>query len=502
MRQIPATMSTQHPDNASPAYWCNKSFLSTTDEIEEAYRAFEELGCDEYMWDWEGKFVDEAVIDKLLRRYETYFKKNPLGKKKFLTYRIPNIWEERGYRLARAFINILTSADLASELKFHSPPIFEVILPMTKSHKQIFETDELFRRVARLKYEVFNPGKVIKFNHVEVIPLVERVEDLMNIDTILNPYLDSYKDHYQKMPEYIRPFIARSDPALNAGLIPAVLASKVAISLLYKLQDRYGIPVYPIIGTGSLPFRGSVNPENIHEAIKEYSGIRTVTIQSAFKYDYPIKTVQKALDFIKKTLPKLKPDMLNDEEVEALKKATPLFSKPYAATIETLAPFINHIASFIPARRERMLHIGLFGYSRGMGKVRLPRAISFTGALYSLGVPPELIGTGRGLAAAAKKGLTEVIKRTYINLERDLIHAGKYLNKENLELLAKQHPAFKDVQTDVLEIEKFLGRELGPHKNHHFLHRNTVSSIYYKLQMGADFSEDIVAAAQMRKSLG
>ncbi|MCX6733878.1 MAG: phosphoenolpyruvate carboxylase, partial [Candidatus Peregrinibacteria bacterium] len=92
MHKIPSTMSTQHPDNANPAYWCDKSFISTTDEIEEAYIAFKDLGFDEYMWDWEGKFVDEAVIDKLYRKYNAYFKKHPLGKDKFLTYRIPNIW--------------------------------------------------------------------------------------------------------------------------------------------------------------------------------------------------------------------------------------------------------------------------------------------------------------------------------------------------------------------------------------------------------------------------
>jgi len=52
----------------------DKAFINTYDEIEECYRMFDELGVEEYMWDWEGKFVDEAVVDKLYRNYIHYFK--------------------------------------------------------------------------------------------------------------------------------------------------------------------------------------------------------------------------------------------------------------------------------------------------------------------------------------------------------------------------------------------------------------------------------------------
>lgn len=509
MHKIPTTMSTQHPDNANPAYWCNKSFISTTDEIEEAYVAFKDLGCDEYMWDWEGKFVDEAVIDKMYRRYSEYFKKHPLGRDKFLTYRIPNIWEERGYRLARAFMNIVTSADLAEEIGIKNPPIIEVILPMTKSADQIMKTEQTFRKIAKLKSEVFDESKNFTFNRIDVIPLIERVEDLTRADEIIEEYLKRYKKQYGTYPSYMRPFIARSDPALNSGLIPAVLASKAAISHYYKLEEKYKVPMYPIIGTGSLPFRGSINPENIKEVIKEYAGIRTITLQSAFKYDYPLDMVRKAIKFIDKMLPTMKPISLSEKEIVSIEKINNTFVKVYASSIEQLAPLINRVAAHIPARRERMQHIGLFGYSRGIGKVSLPRAITFTGAFYSLGVPPELIGTGRGLRAAQRSGDLDLVKRLYINLERDLIHAGKYLNKENLHALSQQYPEFKNVIIDIQEIENILGIELGPHKPHHFLHRNLASNIYYKMQMNdksnensIDISGDIVEAAKLRKSLG
>lgn len=501
MRKIPTTMSTQHPDNACPAFWCDKSFISTTDEIEEAYVVFKDLDCNEYMWDWEGKFVDEAVVDKFFRIHTDYFRAHPLGKEKFLTYRIPNIWEERGYRIARAFINIVTSADLADEFKFHSPPILEIILPMAKTADQVIEVEKMFRKVAKLKCEIFNNDKC-SVSSIDVIPLVETVEQLTNIGEFLANYLKMYKEAYGNYPSYLRPFIARSDPALNSGLIPSVLSAKAAISHIYKLEKKYGVPMHPIIGTGSLPFRGGVNPENIKEVIAEYGGIRTITIQSAFKYDYPLPTVKKAIKFIDETLPKLKPIMLSASEIKNISSINGFFSKYYKETVEPLAPLINKIAGHIPSRRERMLHIGLFGYSRGLGKISLPRAITFTGAFYSLGVPPEFIGTGRGLAKAKRDGYLPFIKKVYINLERDLVHAGKYLNKENLKFLSKKYPPFKEIARDIEETEKILGIEFGPHKDHHFIHRNLTSSIFYKIKMGLDPSTDIVEAAKIRKSLG
>ncbi len=494
-------MATQHPDNASACYWNQKKFINSLDEVEECYRMFHELKCTEYMWDWEGKFVDEAVVEKLYQRYHDFFRKNKLGKDVFLTFRIPNVDEESGFRLARAYMAILTADDLAHEVGMNTPPIFEAILPMTKNAKQLINVKKTFHQVEEFKKKAFNTKRKTP-HEFNVIPLIEGVEYLTSADKILNEYVDGCKAEFGKKPEYLRPFIARSDPAMNAGLIPAVLSCKIALQQFYEVGKKHNIGIYPIIGPGCLPFRGGVNPETIKKTIQEYSGIRTITIQSGFRYDYPLPTVKKAIKYIEETLPKLSFSPLTKKEINDIHQVNKVFGGYYKSTVERAAKLINQIASQVPGRRERMLHIGLFGYSRGIGKVSLPRAIKFTGSLYSIGVPPEFIGMGRGLRDAMKDGTLKTIEKHYLNLRADFIHAGKYLNKENLNELAKKYPVFQEIKEDVQEVENYLRLELGPIKTKHFIYRNLASSIYLRLKEKEDFSSELEEAASIRKSLG
>ena len=64
----------------------------------------------------------------------------------------------------------------------------------------------------------------------------------------------------------------------------------------------------------------------------------------------------------------------------------------YQKQISLLSHIVNDFSVHIPVRRKRKLHIGLYGYSRNIGELKLPRAITFCAALYSYGLPPEIIG--------------------------------------------------------------------------------------------------------------
>lgn len=493
-------MASQHPDHANVPYWHDDPFITVQHEHEETFLAYSDLEIDEYKWDWEGKLVDESVIERLLSTYYQYFKENPLGKEKFLTFRLPNPKAETEFRLARAFINLLSAAALTKKVGLHTPPLFEVILPMTESAEEMIAIQEAFKDISDIKHELlrFNETTI---DELEIIPLFEQVDTIIHSDEILEKYLQLYKKKFKKIPEYLRPYTARSDPALNSGMVPTVIAIKIALSRYQKLEKKLGIPLYPIIGTAMLPFRGGLRPDDVKSFVEEYAGMRTALIQSGFRYDFDKEIVKEGISKLNTLLPKGKAKIITPKEEKILIDMIPGFENAYREVIEEIAPIINTVASALPKRRERVQHIGLFGYSRGVGKVTLPRAIGFTAALYSLGIPPELIGTGRGLKKI-KKAAMPILEHYYLNLKKDIRAAGVYLNKENLEILTKQYPALKQVQEDIQFLEEYLGEKLAPKTLEEKEHQILTSRIIASLDKKEKLTDLIIRAAKLRRSLG
>lgn len=501
IRKIPATMVSQHPDHAGKPYWHSEEFISTRHETHECFLSFSELGVSEYKWDWEGKFVDESVIERLFSEHFEYFKEFPLGKEKFLTFRLPNPKVETEFRLGRAFMGIFGATGLAKKIGFHSPPLFEVILPMTESAEEMIAIQEAFSEMALLKHSLYNL-KNRDLKHIEIIPLFEQVDVIISSDRILGKYLQLHKLKFGFMPNYIRPYLARSDPALNSGLVPTVLAIKIALSHYSEFERRTGVKLYPIIGSASLPFRGGLTPETVEQFCLEYRGIRTALLQSAFRYDFEKTKVLKAIKKIEKTLPFGEAASISLSDEKELKKLIPAFEIFYRQTIEEAAPLINEVASQLPKRRERVQHIGLFGYSRSVGKARLPRAIGFTGALYSLGIPPEIIGTGRGIKYARDTGKEILLEKYYVGLRKELKRAGGFLYKEGLAKLARQSEMWKGILEDVRQIESYLGEELRPVTQEEVEHAKIVKKLYKKLESGKPYIDYLQILAVLRKSLG
>jgi phosphoenolpyruvate carboxylase len=503
MRLVPATMATQHPDNAFAPYWDERGrpFIGVHQEITDAMRCFQDLGVDEYMWDWEGKHADAAVIDKLFTDYYEYFNRHQLGRDKFLTFRIPNVWEEKGYSLLQAMSVILTSEDFARDLKFANRPLFEVILPMTERADQLIQMQQSFQKLAQFKSAEFTPGQTANNDYLELIPLVESVESQQNIDSLLEEYVRLHQQHFGTKPAYIRPFLARSDPALVSGLLATVIANKIALSKVYEFSRKNNIPVFPIAGVGSLPFRGGLTPDRVQDYIAEHPGMRTVSIQSSFRYDHPLAQVKAAIRQLEQKLPDSKPHHIDQVKQTALMAIGKRSAEFYQETLRGVASDMKAVFAAVPRRRERRQHIGLLAYGRSMGEQKLPRAITFTAGFYSLGVPPEFIGLGRTLNQLSTTDI-QLITGEYRFMQSDLERAGRFLNVDNLAILASRNKAWKQVEADIVAAEALFGVRFGPRTHNEKVHKNLTSNVLLLKNGARNLSELITETGELRKSLG
>jgi phosphoenolpyruvate carboxylase len=474
------------------------------------------------MWDSEGKDTDTRVVRKLLEKHWDYFSSHTIGEDIYLTYRIPNPKIEGPERkfFVETLQNIPVAYDVASLVyKREVTPIFEVILPFTTDTKELILLLNYYKKAiighedVTLYESITTKDWIGSFSPktIKVIPLVEDFDSIINVDKILRPYLQAVK------PKHQRVFIARSDPALNYGLICAVLLSKVGLSKLKQLEKEQNITIHPILGVGSKPFRGHLSPDNIDNFLEEYKGLSTVTVQSAFRYDYPTAQVKEGIETLNQHLPNGEPEIIDPDEEQGLLGMLAKCRQHYERQIESMAPFINSVAAYVPPRRERKLHIGLFGYSRCVAGVCLPRAIAFAAALYSVGLPPEFIGM------SALNELNEkewaLLKKYYLKMEPDLKLVGEYVSWENINMLIEMRSqlskragmnqeavksAFTAILEDLQAVEQNLSVKLGPSGVSQRKHENFTNNflLSYLQKEDGEAKKALLESAKLRKCLG
>jgi phosphoenolpyruvate carboxylase len=255
------------------------------------------------------------------------------------------------------------------------------------------------------------------------------------------------------------------------------------------------------LGSGSLPFRGGVAPKTVDRLVKEMPGIRTVSIQSSFRYDHPQHEVKRAISQLELVLPKAKPLAITQPDQILLESIADISSKFYTDAIESLAEDMQPFFKAVPKRRDRRQHIGLLSYGRTMGKQSLPRAITFTAAFYSIGIPPEFIGLGRTLKNLKHQKL-EALFKNYDSLRNDITLAGNYLNKANLDILAKDSLTWKEVQDDVNLTSTLLNVNFEALTNNQKAHQQLTSAALTLRDEPQMLGVLISRMAELRKSLG
>ena len=479
-RFIPTTMMTQHPDSAS-------RYVSVRDEPREAIDALTEqpigLGLEEIMVDYEGKLTPyhqtaEIALGLMERGLVA-------GENVAVTPRIPSATQETVFHQLMALMSVIES-NYQLSASGSSGAIREVVVPMVETASELLDVRRRIQDVMELGHKEFGISR--DPNAVKVIPLIEEVPELLSAGRLAGEYLMRAKAAGYDVAD-LRIMLGRSDSAMIYGMVASVLAVKVAISDCFATGNEHGVEIYPIFGGGVLPFRGHVSLDNFERLTSDFAGIRTVTVQSGLRYDCDSEAARQVALKARDLLPGAPPLAFGTEQRNELTSLIGIFTKPYLESFNDLLPVAIALSDLIPRQRDRLARKSAVGYARAAaqpdklskeigdeeiaaqiaaikatGATNLPRAISFTGALYSIGLPPEFIGTGRGLAGVARRGGEEAVSRLlqlYPGMRADMAKAARYANMETVS----QHlpeSLVSQISTDMEEVSRHLGIGIGP----------------------------------------
>lgn len=493
MTIFPKAMCTQHPDSAS-------RYISTQDEVSEAIECFS-MGCDEYMPDYEGKTTpyhqNVQIVAKLLEETELVPSVDIN-----ITPRVPNASHENRFRQLMVLMSIAEANALSGELKAVQA-INEFVHPMTSGSEELFEAQKHAVDITNLASKEFNL-------HIEtpvIIPLIESVESLLKAEEIIRK-IPSCFNKLDIKKERFRVFIGKSDASLFSGHTAGALACKYAIQELRELEKEIPHRIGIILGAGALPFRGHVTSSNAENLFSEYRGIDTITIQSALRYDH-----RDAEKFIKAIVLR-QPEYRSEDEKKEILQIIRIMEEEYRKAIPAMAGVINTIAGLLPNQRDRLISSGIAGYARKTeNELKLPRAIKFTGALYSIGMPPEFIGTGRGLARIKKdlgqSAYERLLECYYPSLETDLVFASRFLDIENAKDFLPDD-TFELIKEDVVHLHNTFDLKDNIEHEYRILMNMVKPHLRYTIKTGSKTCGEsaqmacsaLLKMAIMRKSLG
>ncbi len=532
-------MLTQHPDSAS-------RYVPIQEEPDEAIQGLlpvpDGLGADEVMVDFEGKLTPyhqpSQIVLGLLERGVVP------GQDVRVTPRVASASKETVFRQLMALMSLVETNVQAAE-RGAEQAVREVVVPMCETPEELLAARRRVASVIELAHKEF--GLPSDPDLIRLIPLVEGVPELLGIDRILAGYL-AESGLAGKGP--LRFLLGRSDPALSYGMVSAVLAGKVALARAARVGEAYDVEVAPILGAGALPFRGHLTLSNLDGVLATFPGVRTVTVQSALRYDHGEAAARQLCARLRERLSSPgnggaeSPPAYTSAEFDELTDLVAIFTRHYLETFFDIIDLVCRLSDIMPKQRDRLARFSPVGYARDVArpdklaaqvpnpeladglrrfdtdlKVFLPRAITFTAALYTIGLPPEFIGTGRGLAEVRRRygpdGLA-ALERYYPTLRTDLAFAGRFLDLDTAGAFLTPKTV-SDISADVRGVGETLGLSPGPQtpedEFYRTLVRTTQPILKHLLGLGrellADDAEEvglvtnwIIRMGKMRGSLG
>ncbi len=490
MRQIPYVLATQHPDSAS-------KYVPVQEEPKEIHHCIK-IGCEEYMVDYEGKLTPYHQVSQVALEVIKNSQKR-LGEEFFITPRIPNAEQEGVFRQLMTLLSVI-EANCIAYSEIERSAVLEIIHPLSSNVNELLRVKKRIRSLGKIIQKDFK-GKVV--TNIDVIPLFERTQDLCNIQKIVESYiklLDSRK---------LRVFIGKSDSALLSGHLASALACRLAIYFCKKLEDKCNVSIYPILGVGSLPFRGGLREGFERSVVRCYQGIRTITAQSALRYDLEESSAKKVISRVKEEIRKRENEKIefSKKDVDTCLKLIQIFEEEYLKVVTGIWKILMKLAPLIPNQRDRLPSQGSIYYTRTYGEIRLPRAITFTCILYTVGIPPEIIGLGRALEKI-KKMFNLNISDFYPLFEKELDFLSEFINLNAARLILPKD-VIKLIEKDIgnLDLESkadSMHAEISEIIVPYFLaYLNGSKKNLFKIEEVTRVKDElIIRMGKLRKSLG
>ncbi|MDW7709557.1 MAG: phosphoenolpyruvate carboxylase [Deferrisomatales bacterium] len=404
---VPHTMGTQHPDNVGRVPFGPSPRVDRNLEEEEVLHNVTVLGLRELMIDYEKKRGGCTPLWDWLHKCPTCLEERVIGRDFHVTPRLPNPDTDRDDPYFWQSLGIFSNSLLVMRrLGLPWLAFSEFILPDVTSGATVARVERHIQERFRLdaaQYRAYGDGNDFPFAgdfFVQGIPLIETVEALLEPERIWDDLVRARWELSGVETRVQRSFIARSDPALKAGLVAALVAATVALHKGRAYERRTGVRIPQIVGIGSAPFRGGLTPDpaSIEVVAKTYPGAATLTVQSAFRYDHPEHDVRRAAAEIEGRLARgwvarhrgaPGPDA---RETDVLKRVVARLKAAYEDSYRELLPLVTRVAPSVPSHRERYENVGVTGEVRRVGGLPAVRAIKYAASCYTLGLPPGILG--------------------------------------------------------------------------------------------------------------
>ena len=438
-------MATQHPDSATRC-------VRTSEEVDEALiclrRSEDGLGCDEYLIDYMGKLTPYHQIGQIIKAMGKEVDEIP-GTDVFLTPRMVSSFKEEPFRQIMTLSAVMEGMYESSQI-FGEPGVREMVHAMTTIN-ELKRTRDRARTILKMLQRDL---KFAEGSDIQVIPLFEGVPELLSFGNIL--------PEFNKELGGKRLFLGKSETSIVYGHAATSLAIKVALADIASICRTLSTPYYPIFGGGCLPFRGHVTLENIENVLVEYKGVRTYTIQSGMRYDHGSDKTRKLVEKIGSGTSSEGFLEYSNEDRDLIVKSIVIFAKNYLEDLLEISDRVVDVAALVPNQRERLLESSDVAYYQSIRSIdsflpfcqdsearnkisglnhkkllRLPRSISFTAALYTVGLPPELLGMGLALKEISEKlgrpWLERLLDEVFPSLRDDVTFASRFLREDLVE---------------------------------------------------------------------